>query len=178
MFSFNSLHPGSLQRFLTQSVFALFFMSAVLFIGCPTEEEEDSNPSLHGRWTASYGDAYIINLNSQTLEYDDGGWGTGFEGDILKIAKFDSKGTAGIIFIEYTAKPVDYDTAIEPAGDYIGIYFRNLTRATGQFAPPIEEYEAGKYKTPAKASLAETEASFNLDNMGNFVSFWVTYEKQ
>ena len=139
--------------------------------------EAGSSYTLGGEWRAEH-DGYIINISGNLLEYNDGGWGSGFDGTILEIRKFNRSGTVGIIFIEYNNKPVDFTTGVEPAGNFIGIYFRNLTAATGQFASPIEEFESDQFRTPAKVTLAEAKRTFTQGNTGNYVSYWGSYERQ
>ena len=182
MFMLNSLQPGSF-RFFSRCVLTIFVVFALVFSGCDTEPNGDP-PSLHGTW-ADF-DSFIININDGTLEYDDGGdFGMGYTGTILKVTRFNSEGTAGVILIKYDSdnKPSDFDWSdpenpipIAIPGDYIGIFFRNLTNTTGQFANPINEHML----TPAKSSLVEAEETFTLDSMNDFVS-WVhaaTYTKQ
>jgi hypothetical protein len=161
----------------TKVVAALLLLLAFMFTGCSDNPNDNDSVTLNGTWVSDFGDGYTININAETLEYDDGGYGIGFDGTILKINKFDNAGTAGIIFIEYVDKPIDFSTGTEPAGDFIGIYFRNLTSTTVQFASPVEEYEPEKYRTPAKNSLEEAENSFTVDSANNYVSFWGTYSK-
>jgi hypothetical protein len=145
-----------------------------MFSGCSPEPNDDP-PSLHGTW-ADF-DSFIININDGTFEYDDGGdFGMSYTGTILKVTRFNSEGTSGVILIRYDSdnKPTDFGEDDPVAGDYIGIFFRNLTDTTGQFANPVDE----DFKTPAKSSLTEAETTFTLDKMGDFVSMWATYVRQ
>ena len=166
------------------AVFAGLVLIAVSLsvTGCELDDEEyeesfEPNPMLEGEWRTEW-DGYIINLGATTLEYVDGGYGVGFDGTIVKVVNFNSVRTAGIIFIKYGNKPVDYSTGVPPEGDYIGIYFKDLTSATGQFASPVEEYDSDTYLTPAKATQAEAEQTFTEGKAGDYVLSWVTYEKQ
>jgi hypothetical protein len=131
---------------------------------------------INGAWKDnSGGDIYIINLSSKTLEYDDGGWDMGYKGNIKEIVYFNNKGTAGIIFIEYTKKPIDYGTGLPPGGNFIGIYFRNLTSKQGDFTTP------SNYPTepiPATSTLQEAKNKFTEDTMGTYTAFWSVCVKQ
>jgi len=160
-------------------VFAAIFVFVFLVTGCLKEPEPDPvDPglSLNGNWHSEY-DAYIVNLINNTFEYDDGGWDFGFTGNIHEIVKFNNAGSAGIVFIEYTIKPIDWDTGIPPEGDFIGIYFRNLTTTTVEFAVPAENV-SGDYITPAKTSLANAKAAFTEGTTGDYISYWGVYVKQ
>ena len=161
-------YPG-----LFTKIFFVFVIVAAL-TGC-SEPVEDP-VSLNGSWASEF-DEYIIDLDGETLEYD-GGYGFYYSGNILDINYFDTSRTAGIIFIEYKTKPIDFDTGKEPDGDYIGIYFRYLTSTAGAFASPAEIDKDGKYVTPAKESLEEAKKSFTKDNVGDYVSFWSVCRKQ
>ncbi|MCL1836452.1 MAG: hypothetical protein FWG46_02765 [Treponema sp.] len=182
MFSSNLLRPGSFRRHFMRGVFALFCLfTVILFTGCDLDDDfeinHELNPMLEGTWKTQW-DGYIIDLNANTLEYDDGGWDLDFKGTIVGVVNFNSENTAGIIFIQYSKKPTDYDTGLPPDGDYVGIYFKELTGTAGQFAPPVEEYDPGEYRTPAKATLEEAKEIFTAGTMGDFVLYWATYEKQ
>jgi len=166
----------------------LVVMVIIFLLGCQLGDDPDfdgiwldktwvDGSWLNGTWSTEY-DSYSINTQNLILEYDDGGWGMGFTGNIVGIMLFNTSGTAGIVFIEYTAKPVDYSTEMEPDGDFIGIYFRNLSDTSGQFASPAEEYEKDKFRTPAKATLEEAKAAFTEDLLGDYISFWATYTKE
>jgi hypothetical protein len=117
---------------------------------------------------SEFGDGYIININAGTLKYADGGFGTGYDGTIEEIVKFNNSGTAGVILIKYINKPFYFDTEDQPAGNYIGIYFRRLTSSQGEFSTPYTEEDP----IPAKAGLEEAKASFTEDKTGDYISFW------
>jgi len=171
----------------------LYFTSIVVLVVALTGCQLEENISYDGMWLGGTwsneigGDSFIVDLETLQFEYDDGGWGMGYSGKIRGITTFNTNGTAGVIFIRYseTGKPTDWDWSdfdnpipIPIEGDYIGIYFRNLTNTTGQFAVPAEEYEDGKFRTPAKATLTEARAAFIEGVMSDYVSFWVTYTKE
>ena len=199
MFLFHSPHPNLSDRFrekrsdlaVTRNFFTLCVLSclfAALLLGsCTMEPEppynelwtkESSSYTLAGTWVSTYDDAWTINLTENTLEYDDGGgYGLSFSGNIREIRKFKKDGTIGIIFIEYTGKPTDYATGAPPKGDFTGIYFRELTAATGQFASPVEN-KSGLTITAARDTLAAAKKAFTGDKMGNFVTAPATYTKK
>jgi hypothetical protein len=61
------------------------------------------------------------------------------------------------------------------SGDYIGVYFKDLTNTSAQIANPVDHVT---YLTPAKVTLTEAKATFTADKMQDFVSQWATYQKQ
>ncbi|MDR2964536.1 MAG: hypothetical protein LBU88_02045 [Treponema sp.] len=159
-------------------IVALVMLFAFLFMGCPPPDDEDYYPSLDGTWKESYGDAYIINLSAETLEYDDGSEGmfeSSYKGDIKEIIFFNNNRTAGIIFIKYTNKPKDFSTEEPPEGDYIGVYFRNLTGTQGDFSTP-SDYPADPI--PATNTMQEAKVKFTEDTAGTYAAYWPTYIKQ
>jgi hypothetical protein len=162
--------------FISKGAVFIVLLAAFLFMGCSTES--DNAGDLDGVWLSNYGDGFIIDLIDNTLAYDFGGGFIGYSGAIKEIIYFGGVKTAGVIFIEYTIKPVDYDTGTEPAGDFIGIYFRKLTGSTGEFASPVGTDGEGNYITPAKTSLEEAKTSFTEETAGDDVLYWVTYVKQ
>jgi hypothetical protein len=161
------------KKNLCASIFLITMLAAA---GCTLDNDNSGKISLDGIWLSDYGDGFIIDLIDNTLAYDFGGGYIGYSGNIKEIKNFNSSGTAGIIFIEYTIKPVDYNTSEEPAGNFIGIYFRNLTAASGQFASPSGP--APDYITPAQVSLTEAKSSFTEGTMGDYISYWAAYVKQ
>jgi len=139
-------------------------------------------PYLYGEWATEF-DSYIINTVTGRLEYDDGGWGMGFSGEIQGMLLFTRASTSGVIFIRYSedGRPTDWDwsdpenpIAIPIDGDYIGVFFRNLTDTSGQFANPVD----ANFRTPAQQTLAAARLAFTVDTMGDYVSFWATYTRQ
>ncbi|MDR2543783.1 MAG: hypothetical protein LBC80_10105 [Treponema sp.] len=158
-------------------------LALMVFTGCTLEEGTSLGGIwLGGTWSTQY-DRFIIDMEELELVneyYDgDGGWDVAYSGDIIGISMFDPTATAGVIFIFYDQKPIDWDTQAPPAENIIGIYFRNLTSTTGQFASPVEEDDDENIVTPAKASLAEAKAAFTKDEMDDYIRFgWVTYQKQ
>jgi hypothetical protein len=166
----------------SRSVAALFIVFTLLFVGCSLDgkpaaqqQEETISVTLDGTWMSDFGDGFVVKLNAETFEYDDGGgFGAGYDGTIEEIVRFNNRGTAGVIFIKYVNKPIRWDTEEEPEGDYIGIYFRNLTTTQGSFAVPFTEEDP----IPAKASLEEAKNSFTEDKVGDYISYWAVYIKQ
>jgi len=159
----------------------LIAMFAFLLIGCPNDNvsydelwtAENSKFTLAGTWKTEY-DGYIINLSESSLEYDDGGWGTGYIGTIEEIRKFNNDGTVGVILIKYTEKPIDFNTGKPPTGYYIGIYFRNLTSAQGDFTTA----SASDDLIPAKTTLQVAKNTFTEGSMGKYTAFWSTCTKE
>jgi hypothetical protein len=150
----------------------LFLLLTFLFIGCSQNGSPSTNETggvtLNGSWISEFDDGYIINLSASTLKYDDGGYGTGYDGTIVEIVKFNNSGTAGVILIKYINKPFYFATEDQPAGDYIGIYFRKLTSKQGEFSTPYTEEDP----IPAKTSFEEAKTSFTEDKTGDYISFW------
>ena len=176
----NLFHPCKIVKV----VLLFFVLSSLLLSGCRTEEnelydelwtEENSLYTLAGTWATEY-DKFIIDLDTQTIEYDDGGWGMGYSGIILEIRKFRENGSAGVILIEYITKPTDYATEAPPEGNFTGIYFKDVSGSTGQFSSPTEIIN-GKVVTAARTSAADSKKTFSGDAAGSFVSIWSTYTK-
>jgi len=156
--------------------FKLVLIILIIFIaaGCM---EPDEVGDLNGTWSTFY-DSYMICLENNLLVYDDGGWGTEYSGTILDVIEFNDNKSSGIIFIKYINKPTDFSTETQPAGDYIGIYFRNLTFNIVELSTPTEEYASELFRTPAKATLEEAKLTFTVDTVGDYISYWGTYIKQ
>ena len=89
--------------FFPKKICFLVLSVSILFAACSLDDDDDE-VSLDGTWVSDFGDGYIINLSTQTLEYDDG-FGGGFDGTIKEIITFNSSGTAGVIFIKFVNKP-------------------------------------------------------------------------
>jgi hypothetical protein len=173
VFMLLKLHPVSF-RFARNVVSFFILLAVILLAACQMDDGNASsdNPSLNGTWISAY-DGYIIDLKAKILEYDDG-FGGGYDGNIIEIKMFNNNSTVGIIFIKYISKPYYYGTDNQPAGDYIGIYFRKLTDKQGEFAPPSTNEDW----IPAKSSLEEAKNTFTEGEMGSFVSFWSVCIKQ
>ena len=181
--------PSGPTRRLSPKAFPALFLPLLLpflLLACP-EPEDPSGPwtaspewikaNLHGTWsfTGEYGtDRWIIaaaDLNSQKLSYDMDA-DIFFEGIIREVRIFG--GNSGVIFIKYTKKPTDYGAANPVEGDYVGIFFRSLSAASGQFAQPVN----GDYTTPAQPTLDAALDAFTADTMADYVSEWSTYVRQ
>ena len=149
--------------------------AAVLLIACPMEESSESGggiESLHGKWAAGFGDYFEIHAELKTLYYYDGGnFGSSYRGNIMEVVFF--TGNAGVILIEFTEKPIDFSLMDEPEGDFIGIYFRNLTETSGEFGLATDS----DFSIPAKNSLQEAKAAFTEGAMGGYFTVPAVYTK-
>jgi hypothetical protein len=154
-----------------------------MFVGCSEPDESSfdgiwlestwvDGTWLDGKWESTFDDSYTIDTRELTLKYDDG-WDSGYSGNISGIMLFNNNGSAGVIIIEYTDKPYYFGTEDQPIGNYIGVYFRNLTKTQGEFTTASTEAD----RIPAKATLDEAKKTFTIDTVGNFTLFWGTYEK-
>ena len=174
------------HRFRSRPAIFALLLTALVFTGCPmspgpdpwTAEQEWIYENLHGTWSAANlgGDSWVIDAadnNFQTLAYDMGS-GIAFEGRILEVQLFDDDGSVGVILIRYRERPTDWEQSEPVAGDYIGVFFSNLTATTGQFAAPVDE----NWLTPAQTSLAAARRAFTVDTMGDYVGVWATYVRQ
>jgi len=187
--------PGQMfSRVLSVLLPVLLTGMLIVFTGCQMDDDLFEGiwldkswldgSRLEGTWESPQGgDSFIINMGTLQLEYDDGGWGMDYSGNIQGIMLFNASGTAGVIFIEYseTGKPTDWDWSdsdnpvpIPVEGDFVGIFFRNLTSTSGQFAAPADK----NFRTPAQTTLEQAKSAFTEDTAGNYVSVWVTYEKK
>jgi hypothetical protein len=182
MFLFNSFHESpafKLRRNFARSVFALFVMfclsSVLLFTGCGTDED-DSIDLLVGTWTSAYGEKY--NITSDKLAYDDG-FGGGYAGAVKYVSAFSD--TAGVIIIEYDAdkKPTYYDSyenygdpdhIVKLKGNFIGIYYKDLT-------PGVSIKMGGAYADGGaeEKTLDAAKKTFTTENESKYMTFYGEY---
>ena len=165
------------RRFLFTSL--VFVLVTAFLVGCSTDSEDDTNQpgtmpnALIGKWVAGFGDSYEIASagGAQTLKYDDGGFGIGYQGSIEFVSNYDSK--SGVIIIKYT----DNANKSKP-NPFHAIYYLNLASATAEinstWDATSEDYDADT------ATLNEAINKFTRGNMGNYIDLaWsTTYTKQ
>ena len=160
-----------------KSLVILVLAASFLLFSCSEPgDSEFYGMWLDGKWYTQY-DGYIIKMDELTLEYDDGGYGFDWKGDIGGVVLFNTNGTAGVILIEFTKKPVDFDTQAEPAGDFSAVYFRNMT-ATGMELANVAEIDGGNTITSTANTLTAAKSKYTAGAVGNFVSFWAACEKR
>ena len=179
---FSLLRMRAFYRKVLPAVLVLGFLTAVL-AGCSngTVGDDDVNVPgtlpliMVGKWVSF--DAYIITQVSPgvyTLEYDDnwGGapYGFGYKGNIRFVSNYDSK--SGIIIVEYISGQ-------EPSGDYtpgkdfLGIYYRELSSTSVEFANTA--ILVFPYGYVAAATLQEAIGKFTKGQMGNYVGSFPTF---
>jgi preprotein translocase subunit SecG len=186
MFFFNSRTKRSLtQRTLILAALFLLVAAALFFAGCPMEDGDDSTEAdtlpdkLIGTWADQQGgDSYV--LSADRVAYDNG-FGGGYAGTVEYINEFTE--AAGVIIIKYDPdKKNKYysdvnhygepEYEIAPPGDYIGIYYKELT------AKLVKTGAAYGAEPPEKATLKEAKASFTEDNEGTYMTWYGTYTWQ
>jgi hypothetical protein len=189
MFSFSLPYRSAVRRRLMwRNVFALFVMfclsATLLFTGCKTDSNDDEKYSLNGTWVynSDYGsEKYIIDTNAKTLEYEGN-----FKGKIHETTYFTS--SSGVIIIEYDVdgKPEywDYSNFPEvegpypPLGDFLGIYFINLSATSVQLANASDATYTDSYYRCEAASLNEAKTKFTADNVDLFIFDWSYVQPQ
>ena len=174
--------PDLVRRLCARSVFALIFISVILFTGCQTEAEEDSrfelDSRLIGTWIDSqWGDGYTITstriyrLNSvDSIDT---------AGRIVHAVTFSN--TAGVIIYEYDEdkKPTywEFDDNWNPIrelplkGNFIGVYYKDLQ--------PRVVLHAGNAWVSGGAEEPTLEAAiraFTLDNEPKYMSLYGPYQ--
>jgi len=183
MFLFHSTHRVSFRRRYAQNVFAFvalsFLFTALLFTGCQDgggtpPPSTGNNPSLDGTWKSEYGEVFIIDLTAMTYKNPaDGEWGDySLNGDIKEIAKFNSSGSAGIIYIEITSKGNDFST--NGTGNFTGVHFINLTNTTVEIAAAANE----TYATPVYSTLADAKSALNENSVQTYFAMTSACTKQ
>jgi hypothetical protein len=139
----------------------LFLFAGFLVLGC--EEADDKNPSLNGTWVSEYGEKWIIDLDKKTLDCPSEDYPEyAYAGTIRDVGYFNSKNTAGIIFIELTNKGSSWITS--GSGNFTGIYFVNLTDNTVEISAASDS----SYATPVRATLAEAKQLLNVDSVSTY----------
>jgi len=161
-----------MSLFSARNVFALavvFCLStALLFSGCSTDDGGDPVDTGFipaGEWTAEW-DSYIITNTS--VKYD------ALEGTIEKAVDFPNK--AGVLIIKITASSGDFTV-----GKYTGIYYSEYTSTDTSTSINLAnvwlEGSDGWYPLEAD-SLSAAVSLFNVDNVGDHVSYWGVYTKK
>jgi len=168
-------------------LFAICIAAAVVFVaGC--KDEPDEKGSLIGTWTSSAGDSYTIGSTAVTYSdpYKDTAhtppWAdASFQGTIRNNPSFENE--SGVIIIEYVTKPTDgaYDAnyqltgpGTQPAGNFIAVYWKDLTTSSISLATATNLTD---YSNPATATLGEAETKFTIAKAGDFVGQWGAYSK-
>jgi hypothetical protein len=125
---------------------------------------------------SEYGEKWIINLNNKTLDCPAEDYPVyAYAGTIRDVGYFNSKNTAGIIFIELTNTGSLF--AKKGTGNFTGIYFVNLTDKTVEISAATE----GTYPdsgTPVRATLAEAKALFTVDSVLTYFAMTSACERK
>ncbi len=187
MFFFNPKSAfGSLSRILRRSVFTLtvlFCLSSALLIGCKMDDDDKFvddhklNNKLIGTWAdTNSGDSYIITGDHLTYQF---GTTINYAGTIEYVSNFSD--SAGVIIIKYDAEHRsiyyaddhygDPDYILDLKGDYLGVYFKELTPGSVQIGGV---YAAGGAE---EATLNDAKAAFTSGNEGDYMSWYGTYTK-
>jgi len=160
----------------------LVLFTSFLVLGCKQEPDEDLGYELDSRligtWTSTYEDSYVI--TNTRLTYDNG-YGGGYAGTIRAVT---TSGTAGVIIFEYDAdkKPEyqNYDSSWQPVGDpypppgdFIGVYYQDLT--PGVSVKMGTAYVAGGAE---EKTLNAAKKAFTLGKEGDYMGSYGTYSKQ
>ena len=112
--------------------------------GCKTQPEEVFISDLYGKWTSSYGEVFEI---SKDYFKNYGTWGSGYEGDSIKIIPNENDNTSGTIFLKYTvsANPDwTYSNTAPDVGKWYAVSYKNLTKNSVSLS--------GAYKSDGKTS--------------------------
>ena len=175
LFSFDKV-----KKFL----FAGFILLAIAAImsGCSTDPDDDTNvpgalpAALIGKWVPTNvgGDYYEITNagGAQTLKYEDGGYGFGYQGSIEFVSNFDSK--TGVIIIKYND-----NTNKNKPNPFHALYYLKLTD-TGSVELNNTSDLANNYADADTTTLNEAINKFTRGNMSNYIDLaWsATYTKQ
>jgi hypothetical protein len=99
-----------------------------------------------------------------------------YAGTIKNVPDF--AGPYGVIIIEYTKKPTYYDYGPAPnyaqtnphgpAGNFQGIYWKNLTTTTVEMAHTNEE---------EKSTVSSAAAAFTMENEPTYIGYYGSYSK-
>ena len=133
--------------------------------GCKTQPEEDFISDLYGKWTSSYGEVFEI---SKDYFKNYGTWGSGYEGDSIKIITNENDNDSGTIFLKYTvsANPDwSYSNTAPDVGKWYAVSYKNLTKNSVSLS--------GAFKLGGKTStetLKEAIQEFTVEN-GYFASY-------
>jgi hypothetical protein len=192
MFSFNPTRKRSLpQRILVAAALLFFAVSIFIFTGCPmTDDSSGGGPGfdtrLAGTWEMTYvggGERNVI--TDTTYAYGstdaDGNFTDVFAGELVYAYRFSDE--AGIIIIEYTtghkqlwSDYSDYPNVSlldpQPAGNFYGIYYNNLTGGDPGdtvYLSNTSDQDNGNGPTEEE-TLAAAKAKFTLGNMNKYIA--------
>ncbi|MDR2553115.1 MAG: hypothetical protein LBD31_08130 [Treponema sp.] len=158
-------------------LFSAVLLAASVFTACGGDGS-GIPAATQGFWRAANG-ADWYGITQDSLRY---GYGPGsifaeplYKGQIRSVEYF--TGSSGVIIIEYDPDRkqtyYDYDAGYNviggpypPPGNFIGVYFRNLTAKSGEFATA---YDAAKPHGCEEATLEAARAAFTLDAMGTYI---------
>lgn len=158
---------------------ALVLAGALSLAGCGGDDEKGS---LIGAWVSTGGDTYTITGTTvtYTASYDAS---MSCVGTIKNAPDFEQP--YGVIIIEYTTPPTYYDygpapdyaqsNPHHPAGNFQGIYWKDLTTTSVKLASAYPVYPATG--EPEKATLSDAEAAFTLESESSYVSLYGAYTK-
>jgi len=150
------------------------------FAGCDTGTvgEDDGNipgtlpAGLAGTWEDF--DSFTIDTTATpaTLEYNDGGYGFGYKGNIVFVSNYDSG--SGIIIVQYTTPPTE---GYINGRNYHGVYYRELTSDTVKLANTTNLSDYSSVDTVASGDAIN---KFTKGKMGDYVdwSYVPPYVKQ
>ena len=133
--------------------------------GCKTQPEEVFISDLYGKWTSSYGEVFEI---SKDYFKNYGTWGSGYEGDSIKIIPNENDNTSGTIFLKYTvsANPDwTYSNTAPDVGKWYAVSYKNLKKDSVSLS--------GAFKLGGKTSTETLEKAieeFTVEN-GYFDSY-------
>ncbi|MCI6187547.1 MAG: hypothetical protein MR739_10315 [Spirochaetia bacterium] len=125
-----------------------------------TQPEEVFISDLYGKWTSSYGEVFEI---SKDYFKNYGTWGSGYEGDSIKIIPNENDYTSGTIFLKYTvsANPDwTYSNTAPDVGKWYAVsYKKNLTKNSVSLSGALKS--GGKTSTE---TLEEAKEEFTVEN--------------
>jgi hypothetical protein len=183
---------SSAQRTLTVLAALLLFSAAGLFFtACPMEDDDETKEGadlpekLIGTWKSVWNGGYDTYELSKTrltysTTYDGGEPSINYAGRVVSISEFTA--TAGVIIIKYDDDHKnkyysdlnhygDPAYLIEPPGDYVGIYYEELTVQSVKMGTAV----GPDYGPPEKATLKDAKAAFTEGMKGDYVPMPGTY---
>jgi hypothetical protein len=171
MFSFSSIRRVMRRGAFSRNAFALFAvfcLSAALFIGCePDADNSNTGFVPTGEWADNFGGGY--NITKSTLEYytADSEWdgvtypGENTKGSIKEAVDF--LPDAGVLLVQITESTT---TGINDK--FIGVYYKGYTSSHVFLANAID----GSYALIVKNTLDEAKNTFTVDNVDTHVTYW------
>jgi len=172
------------------AVLAVLFLATSLFVSCSNPTGSDTGfqapAELTGTWAAD-GSTDSYTIGSTRLSYV--GWDGvgGYSGTIKHISQFTNN--SGVIIIQYdkgheNSYPI-YDESWNPTGEYfplhgdfIGIYYEDLTSTSVNIGTAYDLSSAGVDSGPEQVSLNAAIDTFTEANMGTYFSMRTHYDKQ